>query len=78
MTDQVIKFINGELTMTPYNFIKQNNLTQKIDQVDVKDVSLFDDVNEDYSEVENLTFDTNTTEALDNGNGCCPQYTYFD
>jgi hypothetical protein len=62
--------------MTQYNFIKQNNLQQKIDQVDVKDVSLFDDINEDYSEIVNLKFDTN--EVLDNGNGCCPQYTYFD
>lgn len=32
MTEQVIKFINGELSMTNFNFIKQNNLTQKIDK----------------------------------------------
>ena len=76
MTDQVIKFINGELPMTNYHFMKQNNLTQKTDKVDYKEVLLFDDINEDYSEVENLTFDTN--EVLDNGNGCCLQYTYFD
>ena len=31
MTDQVIKFINGELEMTPYCFMKQNNLTAKVD-----------------------------------------------
>lgn len=55
MTDQVIKFINGELTMTNYNFIKQNNLQGKIEEVDYKDVSLFDgEVWEDYSDVESL------------------------
>ena len=58
MTEQVIKFINGELPMTQYNFIKQNNLQQKIDQVDYKDVDLFEDIDEDYSEVENLTFES--------------------
>jgi site-specific DNA-cytosine methylase len=31
MTEQVIKFINGELEISPYVFIKQNNMTQKID-----------------------------------------------
>jgi hypothetical protein len=31
MTDQVIKFINGELEITPYCFMKQNNLTAKVD-----------------------------------------------
>lgn len=31
ITDQVIKFINGELEMTNYVFIKQNNLNQKIE-----------------------------------------------
>lgn len=31
MTDQAIKFINGELEMSKFNFIKQNNLQQKID-----------------------------------------------
>ena len=54
MTDQVIKFINGELPMTGYNFIKQNNLQGKIEEVDYKDVSLFEDMDEDYSDVENL------------------------
>ena len=44
--------------MTQYNFIKQNNLQQKIDQVDYKDVDLFEDIDEDYSEVENLTFES--------------------
>jgi hypothetical protein len=31
MTEQAIKFINGELKMSKFNFIKQNNLQQKID-----------------------------------------------
>ncbi len=44
MTEQVIKFINGELQMTPYNFIKQNNLQQKIDKVDYKDLDLFEGI----------------------------------
>jgi hypothetical protein len=44
--------------MTPYNFIKQNNLTQKIDQVDYKDVDLFEYLDDDCSEVENLTFES--------------------
>lgn len=30
MTEQVIKFCNSELPMTEYSYIKQNNLTQKI------------------------------------------------
>ena len=64
MTEQVIKFINGELPMTQYNFIKQNNLQQKIDQVDVKDVSLFDDIIEDYSEVEDLNFECTEYELV--------------
>jgi hypothetical protein len=64
MTEQVIKFINGELPMTQYNFIKQNNLQQKIDQVDVKDVNLFEDMDEDYSEVENLKFECTEYELV--------------
>ena len=31
MTEQAIKFINGQLKMTDFKYIKQNNLTQKID-----------------------------------------------
>lgn len=31
MTDQVVKFINGELELTDYKFIKQNNIKQTID-----------------------------------------------
>lgn len=31
MTEQVIKFCNGELNMTEYKYLKQNNLTQKIE-----------------------------------------------
>lgn len=31
MTNQAIKFINGELELTDYNFIKQNNLNRKIE-----------------------------------------------
>ena len=62
MTDQVIKFINGELTMTNYNFIKQNNLQGKIEEVDYKDVSLFEGMDEDCNEVEDLN--------LDNSCGC--------
>ena len=62
MTDQVIKFINNELPMTNYHFIKQNNLTQKIDKVDYKDADLFEDIDEDYNEIENLTFESNGNE----------------
>lgn len=50
MTDQVIKFINGELPMTEYNFIKQNNLQQKVDQVDFKVGDMFEAV--EYANVE--------------------------
>lgn len=57
MTEQVIKFVNGELPMTPYNFIKQNNLQQKIDKIDYKDPDLFEGIDEDYSEVEDITFE---------------------
>lgn len=57
MTEQVIKFVNGELPMTPYNFIKQNNLQQKIDKIDYKDPDLFEGIDEDYSEVEDVTFE---------------------
>lgn len=31
MTDQVIKFINGELEMTDSQFVKQSNITRKVD-----------------------------------------------
>ena len=55
MTDQVIKFVNGELPMTPYNFIKQNNLQQKIDKIDYKDPDLFEDIIDD--DLEDVTFE---------------------
>ena len=55
MTDQVIKFVNGELPMTPYNFIKQNNLQQKIDKIDYKDPDLFEDIIND--DLEDVTFE---------------------
>lgn len=55
MTDQVIKFVNGELLMTPYNFIKQNNLQQKIDKIDYKDPDLFEDIIDD--DLEDVTFE---------------------
>lgn len=55
MTEQVIKFVNGELPMTPYNFIKQNNLQQKIDKVDYKDPDLFEDIIDD--DMEDVTFE---------------------
>ena len=55
MTDQVIKFVNGELPMTPYNFIKQNNLQQKIDKIDYKDPDLFEDIIDD--DMEDVTFE---------------------
>lgn len=55
MTDQVIKFVNGELQMTPYNFIKQNNLQQKIDKIDYKDPDLFEDIIDD--DMEDVTFE---------------------
>ena len=55
MTEQVVKFINGELQMTPYNFIKQNNLQQKIDKIDYKDPDLFEDVIDD--DMEDVTFE---------------------
>lgn len=55
MTDQVIKFVNGELPMTSYNFIKQNNLQQKIDKIDYKDPDLFEDIIDD--DLEDVTFE---------------------
>jgi site-specific DNA-cytosine methylase len=55
MTEQVVKFINGELQMTPYNFIKQNNLQQKIDKIDYKDPDLFEDIIDD--DLEDVTFE---------------------
>lgn len=55
MTDQVIKFVNGELPMTPYNFIKQNNLQQKVDKIDYKDPDLFEGVIDD--DLEDVTFE---------------------
>lgn len=55
MTEQVIKFVNGELPMTPYNFIKQNNLQQKIDKIDYKDPDLFEDIIDD--DLEDVTFE---------------------
>ena len=46
MTDQVIKFINGELPMTNYEFIKQNNLSQKVDYAELFEPELpFDENN---------------------------------
>ena len=57
MTDQVIKFINGELPMTSYIFMKQNNLTQKVDAATFYEPELpFDKVTEQTTE-------TNTVEA---------------
>lgn len=41
MTDEVIKFINNELKMTTSNFIKQNNLSQKIDWEEQTSIRLF-------------------------------------
>lgn len=55
MTEQVVKFINGELQMTPYNFIKQNNLQQKIDKIDYKDPDLFEGIIDD--DMEDVTFE---------------------
>lgn len=55
MTEQVIKFINGELQMTNYNFIKQNNLQQKIDKVDYKDLDLFEGIPDD--DLEDVTLE---------------------
>ena len=55
MTEQVIKFINGELQMTPYNFIKQNNLQQKIDKVDYKNLDLFEGIPDD--DLEDVTLE---------------------
>ena len=34
MTDQVIKFINGELIMSEFSYIKQDNVKQRIDYKD--------------------------------------------
>jgi site-specific DNA-cytosine methylase len=46
MTDQVIKFINGKLQMTNCSFIKQNNLTQKVDYAELFEPELpFDENN---------------------------------
>ena len=46
MTEQVIKFINGELKNSPYAFIKQNNMTQKIDAAEFFEPELpFDEHN---------------------------------
>jgi hypothetical protein len=46
MTEQVIKFINGELNTSPYVFIKQNNMTQKIDAAEFFEPELpFDENN---------------------------------
>ena len=55
MTEQVIKFINGELQMTPYNFIKQNNLQQKIDEIDFKDLNLFENIIDEDNYIGELT-----------------------
>ena len=44
MTEQVIKFINGELPMTTYNYIKQNNLTQKVDYTEHLELNIFDNI----------------------------------
>lgn len=57
MTDQVIKFVNGELPMTPYNFIKQNNLQQKIDEIDFKDLNLFENIIDEDDYIGELTIE---------------------
>ena len=57
MTEQVIKFINGELQMTPYNFIKQNNLQQKIDEIDFKDLNLFENIIDEDDYIGELTIE---------------------
>jgi site-specific DNA-cytosine methylase len=41
MTEQVIKFINGELDITSSTFMKMNNLTQKVDWEEQSCVKLF-------------------------------------
>jgi hypothetical protein len=41
MTDDVIKFIKGELEMTNSKFIKQDNIRQKFDVVEQTSVRLF-------------------------------------
>lgn len=41
MTDEVIKFINGELEMTNSCFIKQDNIKQRIDYQELSSVELF-------------------------------------
>ena len=41
MTDEVIKFINGELPMTNSRFIKQDNLRQSIDYQEQSSIKLF-------------------------------------
>ena len=57
MTDQVIKFINGELPMTNYVFVKQNNLTQKVD------AALFYEPELPFDEVTKETVETNIIET---------------
>lgn len=41
MTYEVIKFINNELEIISSNFVKQNNLTEKIDYIEKTSVPLF-------------------------------------
>lgn len=41
MTEDVMKFINGELEMTDSNFIKQDNIKQRIDYQEISSVALF-------------------------------------
>lgn len=57
MTEQVIKFINDKLQMTPYNFIKQNNLQQKIDEIDFKDLNLFENIIDEDDYIGELTIE---------------------
>jgi hypothetical protein len=41
MTDDVIKFIKGELEMTNSKFVKQDNIRQKFDVIEQTSVRLF-------------------------------------
>lgn len=41
MTEDVIKFLNGELVMTKSKFIKQNNISQTVDYTEISAVPLF-------------------------------------
>jgi hypothetical protein len=58
MTYQVIKFINGELPMTNYAFMKQNNLTQKVDAAELYEPELpFEEVTEETIQTNNVETD---------------------